>query len=317
MKNTTTIRSNGPSECTALILVLVLGMIGLISGPASAQTEGQRTFRSTQEAVDAFINAVRAGNNSELQAILGKGSEEIISSGDEVADKAARDRFVAGYDEKHSLVQSVPHQLTLNVGKDDWPFPIPLVRANGKWYFDGAAGKQEILYRRIGHNELDALKVCNGVVAAQRDYAASGHDGQPAGRYAQRLVSETGKQNGLYWEVQPGERPSPAGPFLAHASAEGYDTSGKKTPYHGYYYRLLAAQGSVAKGGAKSYVVGGRMTSGFALVAYPADYRSSGVMTFIVNLDDQIYQKDLGEKTAEIASQMTEYNPDKTWTPVK
>ena len=282
-----------------------------------AQTEGQKTFATAQKAADALINAVRDGNGSELQAILGAGSEDIISSGDEVADKAAGQRFVASYAAKHALVKSVPNELTLTVGKDDWPLPIPLVQAQGKWYFDGAAGKEEILYRRIGHNELDAIKACKGVVAAQKDYAAEGHDGEAPGEYAARFLSEPGKRNGLYWEVKEGEEPSPAGPFLARASAQGYDTSGPRTPYHGYYYRLLTAQGNSAKGGAKSYIVNGRMTGGFALIAYPADYRVSGVTTFMVNQDGQIYQKDLGEKTEELASQMSEYNPDKTWQTVK
>ena len=284
---------------------------------ALAQAERQKTFSTAQKAVDALISAVRSGDDSELQQILGNGSEEIIASGDKVADKAARDRFVEAYDLKHSLVASAAHQLTLNVGKDNWPLPIPLLKANGKWFFDGAAAKEEILYRRIGHNELDAMDVCRGVVAAQREYAASGHDGEPAGAYAQRLVSEPRKQNGLYWEVGEGEKPSPAGPLLARASVEGYDTSGQRTPYHGYYYRLLSRQGNNAGGGAKSYMQGGRMIGGFALLAYPAEYRSSGVMTFIVNQNGQIYQKDLGEQTAEIASQMVEYNPDKTWKHVK
>jgi hypothetical protein len=282
-----------------------------------AQTEGQKTFTTAQNATDALISAVRDGNDAELQAILGAGSDDIISSGDEVADKAAGQKFVASYDTKHSLVKSGSNEMTLNVGKDDWPLPIPLVQAQGKWYFDGAAGKEEILYRRIGHNELDAIKTCKGVVAAQKDYAAEGHDGQAPGSYATRFLSEPGKRNGLYWEAQEGEEPSPAGPFLARASAEGYDTSGQKTPYHGYYYRLLTAQGSSARGGAKSYIENGRMTGGFALIAYPADYRSSGVTTFFVNQDGQIYQKDLGEKTEELASQTSEYNPDKTWQLVK
>jgi len=314
MKHKMTHLSNNARRYLAIVGALVLCVF---CSQGLAQTEGQTTFASAQKAVDALISAVRDRDDAKLQAILGAGTEGIISSGDDVADKAAGQKFVASYAVKHALVKSGVDELTLLTGKDDWPLPIPLVRAQGKWYFDGAAGKEEILYRRIGHNELDALKACKGVVAAQKDYATEGHDGEPPGSYAPRLLSEAGKRNGLYWEVQEGEEPSPAGPFLARASAEGYDTSGQKTPYHGYYYRMMKAQGSSAAGGAKSYIVNGRMTEGFALLAYPADYRSSGVMTFIVNQDGKIYQKDLGEKTEELASQISEYNPDKTWQLVK
>jgi hypothetical protein len=281
-----------------------------------AQANGQKTYSSSKEAVDTFIQAVRGGNTTDLLAILGPGSEEIITSSDAVADKAGRDRFLVGYDLKHSLTESAPHLLSLNIGKDGWPFPIPLVHANDKWYWDGVAGKEEILYRRIGNNELAAIDVCKGAVAAERDYATTGHDGLPTGIFAQRLESEPGKQNGLYWEVNEGEMPSPAGPLLGQANSEGYG-SGKRLPYHGYYYRLLKAQGANAKGGAKSYIVDGKMTGGFAFVAYPADYRSGGVMTFIVSENGTIYEKDLGEKTADLALQMTEYNPDASWKVVK
>ncbi|HXY48688.1 MAG TPA: DUF2950 domain-containing protein [Terriglobales bacterium] len=280
-------------------LVAIIGLAVLTAQHARAQAQGQKTFASSQEAVDAFINAARDGDSAELQAILGPGSEQMISSGDEVADKNTRDKFVADYQAKHSLVESGPHRLILNVGKQDWPVPIPLIEANGKWYWDGAAGKEEILYRRIGHNELAAIDVCKGVVSAQHEYASSGHDGQPAGAYAPRVASDPDKQNGLYWEVAEGDKPSPAGPLLAQANAEGYDTSSSRTPYHGYYYRMLKNPG------------------GFGFLAYPADYRSSGVMSFIVNQTGVIFQKDLGDKTAEIGQQMTEYKRDSTWTRVK
>jgi hypothetical protein len=306
----------GLVERSATLAVLFV-IAALVPPCARAQADGQKTFSSSKQAVEVLIRAVRDGNTSDLLAILGPGTEEVISSSDSVADKTGRDRFLASYDLNHSLTVSAPHELLLNVGKESWSFPIPLVQANGKWYWDGAAGKQEILYRRIGNNELAAIAACRGVVAAQRDYAAARHDGLPAAIYAQRLVSEPGKQNGLYWHVNEGEPPSPAGPLLAQASSEGYGGSGKRSPYHGYYYRLLKAQGANAKGGAKSYIVDGNMTGGFALVAYPADYRSSGVMTFLTNENGTIYQKDLGEKTADLAQQMTEYDPDKTWKVVK
>jgi Protein of unknown function (DUF2950) len=280
------------------LLLSVIFVAMLIANRALAQSAGQKTFSSSQAAMTAFIQAVRDGNPSELEAILGPGSEQVVASSDSVADKASRESFLKWYDEGHSLVPS-GKEFTLQVGKDNWPLPIPLAHVDGNWYWDGAAGKEEILYRRIGHNELDAIKVCKGIVSAQRDYAATGHDGQPKGPYAQRIVSEQGKQNGLYWEAKQGEPDSPAGPMLAQAAEEGYDTSGKRTPYHGYYYRMLPLAG------------------GFGFLAYPADYRASGVMTFLVNQRGVIYQKDLGEKTGEIAQQMTTFNKDQTWQAVK
>jgi Protein of unknown function (DUF2950) len=306
MKKAMNLRFAGKSVALAALLALSLPH-------ARAQAGGQKNFPSSKEAVDAFIQAVRDGKTSDLLAILGPGSEEIISSSDTVADKTGRDNFLARYDLKHSLTQSAPHRLSLNIGNDGWPFPIPLVHSNGRWYWDGAAGKEEILYRRIGRNELSAIDVCRGVVAAQHDYAATGHDGLPAGIYAQRLMSEPGKQNGLYWQVNERENPSPAGPLLAQASAEGYGGSQKGSPYHGYYYHMLEGQGANAKGGAKSYVVDGNMNGGFALVAWPAEYRVTGVQTFIVSYDGIVYQKDLGPDTAKIAPTIERYNPDKTW----
>ncbi len=313
MRNVINLRLAGKSVVLSALLALAV----LALPQARAQADGQKTFSSPKEAVDGFIQAVRNGNTSTLLAILGPGTEAIIATTDAVADKTARDQFLAEYDLKHYLTESAPNQLTLNVGKDGWPCPIPLVHADDKWYWDGTAGKEEILYRRIGANELAAIDVCKGVVAAQRDYAANGHDGLPAGIFAQRLMSDPGKQNGLYWEVSEAEKPSPAGPLLAQASAEGYSGAQRGSPYHGYYYRILKAQGANAKGGAKSYIVDGEMTSGFALIAYPADYRSSGVMTFLVNENGAIYQEDLGEKTADVGQQMTEYNPDKSWKVLK
>jgi hypothetical protein len=266
---------------------------------SQAQGAGQKTFSSSKEALTAFIQAVRDGDPSELGAILGPGSEQVVSSSDSVADKAARETFLKWYDEGHSLVPARNGEFTLEVGKDTWPLPIPLAHKGDQWYWDGQAGRDEILYRRIGHNELAAINVCEGIIAAQRDYAASAHDGKSAGAYAARIVSEPGKQNGLYWEVKEGEPESPAGPMIADAASEGYDTSGKRTPYHGYYYRMLPG------------------ATGFGFVAYPADYRASGVMTFLVSQKGVIYQKDLGAKTAGIAQQMSSYAPDKTWSVVK
>ncbi len=283
----------------AVYLVLSAVSLAGLSPNAHAQGGGQKTFSSAKEALSAFIAAVRDGDPAEMGAILGPGTEQVVSSSDSVADKADREKFLKWYDEGHSFVSAQNGDLTLQVGKDNWPLPIPLAHKGNQWYWDGQAGKEEILYRRIGHNELAAINVCKGIVSAQRDYAASAHDGKPAGSYAVRLVSQPGKQNGLYWEAKDGEPESPAGPMLAQAASEGYDTSGKRTPYHGYYYRMLPA------------------ASGFGFVAYPADYRSSGVMTFLVSQKGVIYQRDLGDKTADIAQQMSSYAPDKTWSVVK
>jgi hypothetical protein len=281
------------------LFLLMLFLSPLLARSIRAQAADQKTFSSSKDAISGLVSAVRNGSTSDMQAILGPGNEQIVSSGDPVADKNARDSFLKSYDEEHSLVPSKNGEFTLQTGKDAWPLPIPLAHSGGKWYWDGDAAKEEILYRRIGHNELAAIKVCKGVVSAQHDYAISAHDDQPAGTYARHIVSDPGKENGLYWEVKEGEPVSPAGPMLAQAAQEGYDTSGARTPYHGYYYRLLSR------------------ANGFALIAYPAEYRSSGVMTFLVNEKGVIYQKDLGDKTGETAQQMTTYSVDKSWQPVR
>jgi hypothetical protein len=286
------------SRMATYLFLSAVSLAGFIAN-SHAQGNGQKRFSSSNEALAAFVAAVRDGDPAALGAILGPGSEQVVSSGDSVADKADREKFLQWYNEGHSLVPAHNGEFTLQVGKDDWPLPIPLAHKGDQWYWDGQAGKEEILYRRIGHNELAAINVCRGIVSAQHDYAASAHDGKPAGSYAVRLVSQPGKQNGLYWEAKEGEPESPAGPMLAQAAAEGYDTSGSRTPYHGYYYRMLPDP------------------NGFGFVAYPADYRSSGVMTFLVSQKGVIYQKDLGDKTAGIAQQMSSYAPDRTWSVVR
>jgi len=286
--------------------------------PASAQTAGQLTFASADEAVKALVAALQSSDGAKLLAVLGAGAEPIVSSGDPVADRAEKEGFLASYAAKNALVPGDADTMVLEVGPDQWPLPIPVVRRNGRWFFDGAAGAEEIVYRRIGRNELGAIDVCLGIVAAQEEYASEGRDGQPAGLYAQKVLSDPGRHNGLYWSVAPGESPSPAGPLLAKASAESYTfAAGSATPYHGYVYRMLTAQGPAAPGGAKSYLVDGGMIGGFAFVAYPAEYRQSGVMTFMVGRDGVIYQKDLGPKTAELAREIKDYNPDPSWTPVE
>jgi hypothetical protein len=297
-----------------LFLMIFAGALLLIVAGRTSAAD-QKTFSTPTEAVNALMKAAEDGNPDEMVAILGDEGKEVVYSGDAVQDQAGRESFVKAYKAKHALVTQDSKTRILQVGTKDWPMPIPIVNDGGKWRFDTAAGKQELVFRRIGHNELGAIAACRGYIAAQQDYAASPHDSLPAGLYARKLMSDTGKQNGLYWETAEGDTPSPAGPLLAEAEGQGYGapSAGNPQPYHGYFYRTLTAQGSAAKGGAKSYLVDGQLSGGVAVVAYPAEYRNSGVMTFIANQSGVVSQKDLGEKTSEIAGAMTEYNPDKSW----
>jgi hypothetical protein len=282
-------------------------------GDAFAQEAGQKAFASPQEAMQALVKALQAGDKESLLAILGPDSEQIISSGDPVADKTDRDRFLKVYGEKADFVAEGNDRVEVILGNDNWPVPVPLVKGPQGWFFDTAAGKEEILNRRVGRNELDTIQVCEGYVEAQREYASADRQQDGIMQYAQKIMSDPGQRNGLYWEAAPGEVPSPAGPFMARAAAEGYQKSEKPIPYHGYYYRILKAQGAKAPGGAYNYVIHGHMVAGFALVAWPAEYGVSGIMTFVVNSNGIVYEKDLGPKTAKIAEAMTRYNPDETW----
>jgi hypothetical protein len=291
----------------------------LVMAPAASAID-QKMFATPTEAVRALVKAVEDGDQDEMLAVFGDDGKELVFSGDPVQDKASREAFLRAYEKKHVIVAQNETTRVLQVGANNWEMPIPIVKSDGKWRFDTAAGKQELLYRRIGANELGAISVCLGFISAQQDYAATGHDGLPAEIYAQRLNSEPGKQNGLYWEVKEGEEMSPGGPLLAQASDEGYEkiSAGRsQQPYHGYYFRILKAQGAAAKGGAKSYLADGKLTGGVALLAFPAQYKVSGVMSFIVNQDGVVYQEDLGEKTDEVARAITEYNPDSTWKRVQ
>jgi hypothetical protein len=267
--------------------------------------------------VTALIAALQKGDTKELAKVLGPGTDELLSSGDPVADKADRARFIASYQAKHSLQDDGADRKTLVVGDDDWPMPIPLVKRDGGWAFDGAEGADEIVYRRVGANELGAIDVCRGFVNAQHEYASTGHDGDPSGIYALKLLSDEGLHNGLYWAAAEGEEPSPAGPFVAAAASEGYRAgAGGRSPYHGYFYRLLYAQGANANGGAREYFKDGLLTQGFAMIAWPADYGSSGVQTFICNQDGVVFQKDLGADTATVVETIKLYDPDSTWIAV-
>jgi hypothetical protein len=247
---------------------------------------------------------------------LGRGGADIVQSGDTTADAATRQRFLAAFDERHQIAMDGDTKAIIVIGQEEFPFPIPLVRDDGSWRFDTAAGRAEILYRRIGRNEIDAIQACLAYVDAQNEYADMDRTGEGAGTYAQRFISQLGKKDGLYWTSANGEDESPLGELVADASAEGYRISGERAPFHGYYYKILTKQGSAARGGALDYVVHGKMIGGFALVAYPANYRNSGVMTFLINHQGTIFQKDLGPQTAEIAERMTAFNPDSSWKAV-
>jgi len=280
--------------------------------PASAQ----KSFKSTEAAVNALVKAARDGDRKAILVVLGQKASDIVSSGDTVADEAAFKRFVAAYDAKHQLTMEGDNKAIMILGQEDFPFPIPLVLEDGMWQFDTDAGLDEILYRRIGRNELDVIETYLAYVDAQNDYAEKDRTGTGSGVYAQRIISSKGKKDGLYWPDAQGNDASPLGEFVAEATAQGYRVGGGRTPYHGYYYKILKQQGPAAAGGELDYVVHGKMIGGFALVAYPAEYRNSGVMTFIVNHTGVVYQKDLGPRTAELAEKMEEFNPDKTWKEV-
>ena len=297
-----------------------LAALGLIfafvisSTPASAQ----KTFSSPEEAVKAAIAAARSNNDNELLAIFGPTAKEILFSGDPVADKQRRAEFVAAYDQANRLSTEGEDRILI-AGKQDWPFPIPIVKKGQSWMFDTEQGKQEVLNRRIGGNELFTIQTMLAIVDAEREYAMKDRDRNGLLEYAQKFLSDPGKQNGLYWEAKAGEPESPLGPIMVQARSQGYGAkiTTAPGPYHGYYYRILTAQGKDAPGGAYSYFVKGKMIGGFAVVAYPAEYGNSGIMTFIVNYDGKVFQKNLGPNTAAVAKSMKEYNPDKTWTEVK
>jgi hypothetical protein len=278
---------------------------------ATFAAPAQKTFASLDEAVNALVAALRAADRKALVEILGPQGNPLVWSGDDVADRAAFQRFTAEYDRAHRL-EGGGGKVVLYVGDDDFPFPIPLVPDASRWLWDTDAGDDELLNRRIGENELSTIQVCLAYVDAQREYYSRG---QGLLEYAQRLDSTKGKHDGLYWETRPGERESPLGPLVARARAAGYPLPPPRgpAPYHGYFYRILLAQGPDAPGGAYDFVVRGHMIGGFALVAYPASYGASGIMTFIVNQDGVVYQKDLGPKTAQAANAMKTYNPDKAW----
>ncbi len=299
-------------RCGALVMAAAFIAL-VISAPSQAETVKQRAFASSEEAVKAFVEALKSDDVKALEAILGPGSRDLVSSGDPVADEAVRERFLKRYGEKNRL-EVTEAKANLSLGNDDWPFAIPIVKKDGLWRFDAKAGREEILARRIGQNELSAIQFCLAYVDAQREYVLKDRDADGLLEYAQKFGSDKGKRNGLYWKVKEGEEQSPLGPFAAAAQKQGYTKKGEKPqPFYGYYYRILNGQGKNAPGGAYDYMVKGNMIGGFALVAYPAKYASSGVMTFIVNHDGVVYQKDLGRNTEKTAQSMKRFDSDSTW----
>ena len=300
------------SHCTRLSRLAALAILLAACFPSRsvAQQAGQRTFSSPEEASKALFMALRSNNEMELLDILGSDNRQIVRSGDDTEDAQSRANFVEKYKEMHRLAKEPDGTTTLIVGARNWPTPIPLVNKNDSWYFDAEAGAKEILFRRIGRNEISAIRVCQELVAAEKEYRSSQHDD-----YASKILSDDGQHNGLYWRVADGEPQSPIGPLVASAAAEGYakGQAGPPTPYRGYYFHILTKQGKNGPGGAKSYIVHGKMTEGFAFLAYPAEYGSSGVMTFIVNQDGVVLQKDLGKKADVLAKAMKKYNPDSSW----
>ena len=309
-------RPRTPSARRLLGVAIVIA--GLAAGwPSSASgAVAQRQFATPEEAASALVDALRSNDQKALLAILGPGGKSLLSSGDAVSDRRIRERFVALYDEKHKL-DAGGGKIVLEVGPDDFPLAIPIVPDGPTWRFDTGAGKEEILNRRIGQNELNTIQVCLAYVDAQREYYTRDPAGNSLLQYARRITSSPGKRDGLNWSTKPGEPDSPLGPLAARARSEGYSkSSGQPVPYWGYYYKILTGQGKDAPGGAYSYLAKGQMMGGFALVAYPAQWGVSGVMTFIVNQDGVVYQKDLGPDSAAIARAMKDFNPDSTWKKV-
>jgi hypothetical protein len=308
----------------ALALALPAGALAQSGGDAKAakpaaaapKAAAQRTFASPEEAAKALVDAVKAADAKAVLEVAGPKSRSWIFSGDDVRDRADWKRFAEAYDKKHAVTKEGDRKAILVVGEDDYPFAAPLVEKGGKWAFDAEAGREEVINRRVGRNELDTIQALLAIVDAQREYASTDADKNGLSDYAARFVSSEGKKDGLYWPTKDGEPLSPLGPLAAQAVREGYGgkgATGKPQPFHGYFFRMLMKQGANAAGGKYDYMVNGRLFGGFAVVAYPATYGVSGVMTFIVNHDGVVFQKDLGPNTASVAQKMQAFDPDKTW----
>jgi len=298
-----------------MFAILAAAILSTAAPDALAAERVQKTFVSPEEAVKALVAA--AGDAKAVLAVLGPEAKALINSGDAAADKVARERFLQAYTEANKLMRSGDDMALLVVGKDEWTFPIPIVKVAAGWRFDTKEGREEILNRRIGRNELSAIKAVQAYADAQREYYLRNPQGDKLLHYAQKIVSAQGKRDGLYFPTKAGERPSPLGPMFESARAKGYekgkDAAGKPVPYHGYRYRILRSQGPNAAGGAYDYIAQGKMIGGFALIAWPAIYGNSGVMTFLVNHDGVVYEKDLGPDTAQAAQKITRFNPDGSW----
>ena len=292
-----------------------MAVVALLCASTSVAT-AQQAFKTPEEAATALVGAAKSGDMKAITTVLGPDGDDIVSSGDEVADAATRAKFVTAYDAKHTIAMEGDSKAIMVIGPDDFPLPIPIIRKDGQWRFDTAAGREEILFRRIGENELDAIQSALAYVDAQDEYAEKDRTGAGINTYAQRIISQPEKKDGLYWPTSQGEDPSPLGELIAEATKQGYRVGGGRTPFHGYYFKILTRQGPAASGGEADYVVNGKMIGGFALVAYPAEYRNSGVMTFIVNHAGTVFQKDLGPNTVQLAERMTSFNPDKSWQAV-
>jgi hypothetical protein len=298
-----------------LSLATVFATCG-VSNWAVAANATQRDFATPEQAVDALMAAVRSNDQPEQLRILGPSGEQLIHSGDRVADRAGRRMLIGAYDTAHRI-EVEGASATLIVGQEDWALPIPVVKQAERWHFDTQASAQKIIDRRVGRNELNVIEVCRAYVAAQREYASKDRPGDGLHAYAQTFESHGGNHDGLYWEAAASEEQSPLGPLVASAHAEGYPGEGlhgHRSPYHGYYFRILKSQGNHAPGGAKNYIVGGHMSGGFALLAFPAKWGDSGVMTFLVNQDGIVFQKNLGPDTEKLARETTQYDPDLSWT---
>jgi hypothetical protein len=297
---------------------MILFAAGCTKSQQSAASSGPQTFAKPDDASAAVYTAAKSGDAPGLLAIFGPDATELIVSGDPVQDKAGRDKFAGQYEEMHRWRALTNGGEVLMIGSENYPFPFSLLKnSSGRWYFDSASAKEEILARRIGGNELATVDVLNAMSDAQIEYFSHTHDGSSVYQFAQKFVSDAGKQNGLYWKAADDQPESPLGPLAAEASADGYGGGTQPAPFHGYLYRMITKQGSHAQGGAKNYIVKGNMTGGFAILAYPAEYRNSGVMTLMINQDGNVFEKDLGAQTADLAKAITEFDPDATWKPVE
>lgn len=321
MRNTLVNTTARRTRAAATAILAASSLLALLSGGCSSGNgdgSGPRTFGSPREAMEALATAARGHDIAQLKAIMGPAGDQIISSGDEVDDRIRRENFMELYDERHALVEEVEDRRTLIVGENDWPFPVPIVRKNGSWAFDAEEGREEILNRRIGENELAAIEVCKAIGDAQREYALRDPEQTGLRVYARQFASEPGKRNGLYWPAADDEEPSPLGELAAEAVEKGYrrKTEGP-TAYHGYYYRILEGQGPNAPGGSIDYVIDGHMRLGFAVLAYPAEYGSSGVMTFMMHSDGSLYQQNLGDDTPKLVADIKSFDPDDKWKKVE